>query len=324
MRPNPESAAQRLGRLRGPSPGALSTRLLALLLTLLTLSPSHALAQALPKAAETCLLCHEGEATKALLHGPHAVLSDPRNRLAKQGCASCHGSSEAHMRRPARGGKRAPPDRVFKAAADPAQASEVCLDCHRAEAGLHWLGSAHADAGLACTDCHQVHATRDPMRDAQTEFAQCSQCHARERADFHKPSSHPLIEGQMRCSDCHAAHGSATPAALSAPTLNETCYSCHAETRGPFLWEHPPAREDCSNCHRPHGSPHQALLTQRTPFLCQQCHLAQFHPSTALSGTGLPGASLPSGSTSLMGRDCLNCHAQVHGSNHPSGAGATR
>jgi len=162
------------------------------------------------------------------------------------------------------------------------------------------------------------------MQSAEAEFETCSSCHTGERIDFLKPSSHPLVDGRMRCSDCHAPHGSSTPAALNAPTLNETCYACHAELRGPFLWEHPPAREDCANCHRPHGSSHAALLTQRTPFLCQQCHLAQFHPSTALSGTGLSGSTLPSGSTSLMGRDCMNCHAQVHGSNHPSGVGATR
>jgi hypothetical protein len=32
--------------------------------------------------------------------------------------------------------------------------------------------------------------------------------------------------------------------------------SCHAEKRGPFLWEHAPSVENCANCHEAHGSIH--------------------------------------------------------------------
>lgn len=274
----------------------------------------------LPEAADTCLACHDDSRLNAVLHGPHAVLSDARNRFAEQGCTSCHGTSEAHMQRPPRGESRAGTDVRFGTGEGGGDA--VCLECHRGSA-LHWTGSVHADAGLACVDCHRLHGD-DPMLRADTEVEQCANCHRKEQAEFMKVSAHPLDGGRMQCSDCHAPHGSATPSALARPTLNETCHECHAELRGPFLWEHPPAREDCMSCHTPHGSSHAGLLKQRTPFLCQQCHLAQFHPSAALSGTGLSGSSLPSGSTSLMGRDCLNCHQQVHGSNHPSGVGATR
>jgi hypothetical protein len=66
------------------------------------------------------------------------------------------------------------------------------------------------------------------------------------------------------------------------------------------------------------------MLKARAPFLCQQCHLAQFHPSTAYSGTGLPGDAIPSGAQQLLGKNCMNCHSQVHGSNHPSGVRKTR
>ncbi|WP_395794919.1 DmsE family decaheme c-type cytochrome [Aquimonas sp.] len=277
----------------------------------------------LPESADNCLACHDDPQLNAVLHGPHAVLSDSRNRFAEQGCGSCHGASEEHMRRPPRGEPRAATDIRFVKGEGGGAGDAVCLDCHHGNA-LHWTASAHADAGLACVDCHRLHTLDDPMSSAEAEVEHCASCHRKEHAEFMKVSAHPLDAGRMQCSDCHAAHGSATPAALTRPTINETCHECHAEMRGPFLWEHPPAREDCMSCHTPHGSAHGALLKQRTPFLCQQCHLAQFHPSTALSGTGLSGSSLPSGSTSLMGQDCLNCHQQVHGSNHPSGVGATR
>ena len=55
--------------------------------------------------------------------------------------------------------------------------------------------------------------------------------------------------GLMTCSGCHSPHGSTAPAMLVKPTLNQTCYSCHAEKRGPLLWEHQPVTEDCALCH---------------------------------------------------------------------------
>ena len=36
-----------------------------------------------------------------------------------------------------------------------------------------------------------------------------------------------------------------TQAALKKDTVNDTCYTCHADQRGPFLWEHQPVSEDC-------------------------------------------------------------------------------
>lgn len=281
---------------------------------------------AVPEAAEACLMCHDDPGVAAILQTPHAVAADPRSGFAEHGCATCHGPSEAHMRRPPRGGKRAPPDVVFAPGGEqPADAANrACLGCHQGEAALHWQGSRHETEGLACTDCHRAHVAGDPVLDRATQAEVCYACHRRQRAEALQPSAHPMHDGRMACSDCHAAHGSTGPALLDAGTVNETCYRCHAETRGPFLWEHPPAREDCLSCHRPHGSVHAPLLTQRTPWLCQQCHLAQFHPSTALSGTGLPGDTRPSGSQSMLGRDCMNCHVQVHGGNHPSGPGTVR
>jgi DmsE family decaheme c-type cytochrome len=108
------------------------------------------------------------------------------------------------------------------------------------------------------------------------------------------------------------------PNQLVKPTLNETCYQCHAEKRGPFLWEHPPAREDCANCHEPHGSNHPSLLVNRMPLLCQQCHMSAFHPSTAYTGVNA-SAGVSRLDIHAASKSCLNCHSEVHGSNHPSG-----
>jgi DmsE family decaheme c-type cytochrome len=132
-----------------------------------------------------------------------------------------------------------------------------------------------------------------------------------------KAYSHPLREGKMACTSCHSPHGATTEQQLIKQTLNDTCFQCHAEKRGPFLWEHAPVTEDCSNCHNPHGSNHPGMLVKRAPLLCQSCHSQSGHPSIAQDADGL-AAGTPS--QYLLGQSCLNCHSQVHGSNHPSGS----
>jgi DmsE family decaheme c-type cytochrome len=149
----------------------------------------------------------------------------------------------------------------------------------------------------------------------------CFGCHQDKRAQVNRRSHHPIEEGKVVCSDCHNSHGSPSIRLLARNSVNETCYQCHAEKRGPFLWEHQPVREDCTNCHNPHGSNQESLLNVRTPYLCQQCHQEAFHPSSLYSGTGIP----PLGAAQqLLGKGCLNCHSKVHGSNHPSGSRLTR
>jgi DmsE family decaheme c-type cytochrome len=191
------------------------------------------------------------------------------------------------------------------------------------------MGSTHDIEGTACVDCHDLHIENDPVLALDTQTVVCYQCHQEQRAQFLRQSRHPVATGTemtshvglMACSDCHQPHGSSGPGNLIRSTLNETCYECHAEKRGPFLWEHQPVREDCSNCHTPHGSNYESLLTGRGPWLCQQCHSAWNHPSTDYSGTGIP----PQGAApEVLAGQCLNCHNQVHGSNHPSGLRMTR
>jgi len=149
----------------------------------------------------------------------------------------------------------------------------------------------------------------------------CYRCHANIRAAFDQFSAHPVRYAEMTCTSCHAPHDSLFPKLLTRPTVNQTCYSCHAQMRGPFLWEHPPVPEDCNNCHNSHGSTNPALLKLRPPLLCQQCHSSAGHPSIAYTGQGLPGHTP---SANLLGGSCLNCHSHVHGSNAPSGADLSR
>ena len=131
----------------------------------------------------------------------------------------------------------------------------------------------------------------------------------------------------MACSDCHNPHGSVGPKLMKRDSVNDTCYTCHMEKRGPFVHIHEPVAEDCSNCHNPHGTTAESMLKARPPFLCHQCHtphgghvaeLAGPRSSPREYGPGLPHYGGKSGINYTQGRGCLNCHTQVHGTNNPS------
>jgi DmsE family decaheme c-type cytochrome len=186
------------------------------------------------------------------------------------------------------------------------------MNCHARHVGLQWTGSAHQRNEVGCAACHSVHDRVDRVSVLTEQAEVCTGCHLRQRADSHKPYAHPVKSGIMTCTSCHNAHHSVNSALLKRNDLNELCWSCHAELRGPFLFEHAPVPEDCSLCHHVHGSIHPAMLTRRAPLLCQTCHSQAGHPSNNFTAGSISSVFVAGGS-------CLNCHRQVHGSNHPSG-----
>ena len=285
------------------------------------------------KGADTCIKCHDEDDEYPvfdIFKTKHGQQGDKRSPFAGLQCEACHGPGIAgpeamkevvkkggHTGK-VRSGKERPPILSFSEKSDDSvkKLNGMCLNCHESKDHIAWQGSAHQSEDVACVNCHKVHTPRDPVLAKKTQPVVCYTCHQKERAEFYKTSSHPVRFGQLGCTDCHKPHGSISESLLIKPTLNQTCYTCHAEKRGPVLWEHAPVAEDCSLCHNAHGSIHSALLTKRTPLLCQQCHSQMGHPSLALTGAGLPTGS-PSGF--LLSGGCVNCHSQVHGSNHPSG-----
>ena len=271
--------------------------------------------------ADTCLSCHGGDDSAQLLtifESPHAVLADARTPFGSTQCEACHGPGGNHARR-VRFGQTRPPMPAFgpNSLWSGERENAICLDCHRDQGRRFWEGGVHQREEVACTDCHQLHQRRDPVTLTASETEICLTCHNRQRAEINRAYTHPLRFGEMACSDCHQPHGSPNEAMLASLTINQNCYQCHAEKRGPYLWEHAPVTEDCTLCHRTHGSNHPALLTRRAPILCQQCHARSGHPSIGRSGEFLPEGRP---SVFLLSGSCLNCHSQVHGSNHPSGA----
>jgi DmsE family decaheme c-type cytochrome len=280
---------------------------------------------------KNCTVCHDESWKPPVLtiyQTRHGVKGDKRT----PGCQSCHGESLEHRNDP--GNK--PPDVVFaaqsKKLSPPEKRNAACLSCHesRVLARANWSGSTHELRGVACTDCHQAHAPTQKVMNKITQPEVCFTCHKSQQAQIRRFSRHPILEGKVTCSNCHNPHGSTGPTLLVKNTVNETCYTCHAEKRGPFLWEHAPVVDDCSNCHTPHGSNLTPLLKMRAPMLCQGCHTGD-HGKNLYSGANLPNGNvttangrIPLGSLNPPAqgnaRSCLNCHSLVHGSNHPAGA----
>lgn len=263
---------------------------------------------------EACLRCHAQD-QEAYLRTVHAKALTPGNALgerAKLGCESCHGPGAAHSS--SNGGPGGAGWLSF--AEEDAEAlerqDEACLQCHRGDGQRYWRGSAHESRDLSCSSCHSV---KKPVSDRQllsrpTENALCSQCHHLPRSQMMRASHMPTRDGVpglggenfMTCASCHNSHGTIADDLVDAHTVNDNCYSCHAEMRGPFLWEHAPVSESCLGCHVPHGSLKPNMLRISAPRLCQTCHIGTLHPSEA---------RLPE-SRFVVGTSCMQCHPKVH------------
>jgi DmsE family decaheme c-type cytochrome len=272
--------------------------------------------------AEICKACHE-EAFNRFSHTKmgRLFLKQPRNAWERQACETCHGPGANHVNQGG-GGKGKDPKLITFANNDPTpieQRNQVCLTCHTKGARVFWKGSTHEVRDVACTNCHTVMADHSPRAQLAkaSEIDTCGTCHLQKRAQQMRSAHMPLREAKMTCTSCHNPHGTVNQALLKENSLNDICYTCHTEKRGPFLHEHAPVVESCVNCHDPHGSNHERMLKVSKPRLCQQCHIETRHPTNPY---GRDTASLKF----VLGRQCNNCHVMIHGTNHPSGAALTR
>ena len=300
---------------------------LILIVFLLSVLPGDALAESeaeyTSKGADSCLMCHRAEkwGVMPIFESKHGSLTDGDAPFSNMQCEACHGPSAAHMK--AKNKAEVKTAVVFgdNTTSTAAEQNEPCLGCHAGHDNIGWMGSAHESTDVSCVSCHSIHVASDSVLDPIGQQEKCFECHQPMRSAVLRPHGHPLRFGSMSCSDCHNVHDGNNDFLLVEDNVNDTCYTCHAEKRGPFLWEHAPASEDCSLCHQPHGSNHPASLTRRAPLLCQQCHSAVGHPAFDYTGEDIDDVGRQN---YLLSRSCMNCHSQVHGSNHPSGSSQLR
>ena len=247
---------------------------------------------------DTCVQCHE-EVVTAFKNTPHMASS--------KGCEGCHGPGKDHVD----GGGDKTKIKVFSTMSA-LDSSSTCMECHNKGGQKHWMGSTHDARQIACTACHDPHPKAGMVPKAllkQPQVALCTSCHLQKKAQLLRPGHMPVREGKLQCTSCHNPHGTPNDKMLLQTSVNENCYTCHAEKRGPFLWEHAPVRENCLNCHDAHGTINEKMLKVKQPLLCQQCHQTSSHP----------GPAYPSMSRYAFNQGCLHCHPAIHGSVHPSG-----
>ncbi len=316
----------------------LAAALLAAMLVLSVQAPAQppTIPGATYVGSDTCKGCHEDQFKKMehTLHGKLLGTQLAKSDLQARGCEACHGPGSKHVQDQAnpannlRFGKTS----ILK----PSQKNEVCLQCHARGKQMLWKGSQHEARDVTCVTCHSVHGpasekwqlklvkfdqydSKGQLLD-KVEYDLCGQCHQVRAMQFGRYSHMPLAAqgegGKITCSTCHNPHGTVTEKLIADVSVNQSCTSCHADKRGPFLWEHPPVLENCLNCHLPHGSNNASLLRIKQPRLCETCH-------TGVQGRH-PTQTYTQRDRKVFNRSCLNCHTNIHGSNHPSGRDFTR
>lgn len=261
-----------------------------------------------------CLTCHEGQ-TRGYYRSAHGRKSNTNTPIAGKGCESCHGAGGAH----AESGGDKSKIKTFTPKTAASAVDAQCLQCHSSKERALWDGSAHDSVNLSCITCHSVHQPKsaEGLLKGTRQIETCEQCHRREVQKLRRSSHMPVDEGALECSSCHNPHGSRADKLLkTGTTVNDTCEACHADKRGPFLWEHAPAVESCATCHDPHGSTNDRMLVAKEPFLCQRCHVTSQHPVTPYDTYALSNSTT---ANRMSGRSCAACHQNVHGSNAPSG-----
>jgi DmsE family decaheme c-type cytochrome len=285
----------------------------------------HPAAAAAPNAgfvgSNVCRTCHP-DVWARFYKNPHfKSIASGKEPPERTGCESCHGPAKAHVE--AHGGKAT----IIAFSQLPRRGIlDNCLRCHgETLTRSNIRRSSHTLNNVVCTNCHSIHRSPTPkylLASNQTEL--CYSCHQPVRAQFDMPFKHRVNEGFMACTDCHNPHGAFAPTWRMAarPRMvdqalgnEEPCLKCHAEKRGPFVFEHPSVRVDgCETCHYPHGSMNSRLLRRPVVFtLCLECHNGADQFGRERNGVFTMTASHNMADPRYQ--NCTTCHVRIHGSN---------
>lgn len=268
---------------------------------------------------DKCRNCHATQYTRwsDTIHAKWQLsfTSPEKAKEARIECEACHGPGSLHV--------EDYKERLFITSFGPLskntkeEQNGVCIKCHNRSSLYYWYGGVHGRT-LRCADCHQVmeNVSKRYLLNRPGEKEICLKCHVQKKGQIFRSPHLSQDEAKMTCSTCHAPHGSDTPGLLTASSINDNCFKCHADKRGPYLFDHLPVQENCLLCHDPHASMNRWLLKVRQPFLCLECHsnLPKNLPSNID-----PHNVLDPHDRYTYNKGCTNCHPMIHGSRHPSG-----
>ena len=206
-----------------------------------------------------CANCH-ADAVQ-IWGGKHGTRADSRTPSLHR----CHGEgSDVHMKKPA--SRRQAGRHFLEELEDRLRNPQPGLP--ELPPGLasasHWEGSTHASARrrlqLVPPDPHAARPRARQGRRSPRSASPATRSSARRSTARRATRS---SRARWRAPTATTRTARVGPKQLVRDSVNDTCYTCHMEKRGPFVHTHQPVQEDCAICHNPHGTVHENLLKVR-------------------------------------------------------------
>jgi hypothetical protein len=150
--------------------------------------------------------------------------------------------------------------------------TQVCVNCHQAQAAGARVVQIPAMAEFHCVNCHEFLRPDSPLRPTRLTCLGCHRALPPKRTVGWPPGA---PHSGFACGQCHKPHEKAQPVVA--------CATCHTAPR-PALHQRPAhAAATCATCHVPHAfrvqsrqtclSCHQDKAAHNAPTACSVCHV---------------------------------------------------